>query len=601
MGLLDFLGLGAPALSSQEQQYVRFLGGDPGTMMASMDPQALRTQAAWGALGEVGARIADAYARRPITQPRPSLGAAIGSFGPAYSRGLMAGAQAQQLEQQARQQEAYQNLVAGLPEPVRPIYAAMGPDRGAASLAAGLQRDNQAFSLSPGQTRFDANGRPIASLPQDYAPIVTRDGYIFDPNVYRRTQGAPGYIQGGTLADRNNNPGNLRPPGQSQGFQNFATPEEGTAAMIRQLDLYRTRNGLNTVQGIVSRWAPPNENDTAAYIRNVSSALGVAPDAPIDTADQQTMRRLVVAMARQEGGRPLSPEVLDRGLALARNQAQAGPAASPPQALPPGIVGQLPPRQADDNAVVQVMTAEGPRWMRRADAVGQPAVPGQGIAVTVPGPNGPITMQTGPGAGTARPGNMAQPTLNRIEEQITNNTARLARLNRIEQSFDPNFLTYEARIRNWGRGFRERLGQDIGDADRQQLARYETFRSNAYTELNQTLHDMSGTAVTESEMGRLLLAAPDPTNDSPTQFRAKLQATIESVRLANARLHWYRAHGINPTFQNNDGGPVPMENMPDVIRARGAEIARQLGQQGVPNDQVRSRVRQQLMREFGIE
>lgn len=144
---------------------------------------------------------------------------------------------------------------------------------------------------------------------------------------------------GGTLADRNNNPGNLRPPGQSTGFQRFETPEAGVSAMVRQLDLYRDRNNLNTVQAIISRWAPPNENDTAAYVRNVSQALGVAPDAPIDTRDEQTMRRLVVAMARQEGGRPIAPEILDRGLALARSQAQAQPQTATdagPQ-YPPGV------------------------------------------------------------------------------------------------------------------------------------------------------------------------------------------------------------------------------------------------------------------------
>ena len=36
-----------------------------------------------------------------------------------------------------------------------------------------------------------------------------------------------------------------------------------------------------TIRGIISRWAPSNENNTRAYIENVSRLAGIAPDEPI--------------------------------------------------------------------------------------------------------------------------------------------------------------------------------------------------------------------------------------------------------------------------------------------------------------------------------
>lgn len=121
---------------------------------------------------------------------------------------------------------------------------------------------------------------------------------------------------------RQNNWGNLRPPGSATGFQRFDTPEAGIEAMVRQIDRYRDRHGLNTVQGIVSRWAPPSENNTTAYVAAVSRALGVTASETIDTTDPDTMRRLVTAMARHENGAlPAdAEEVIASGVAMARGE-----------------------------------------------------------------------------------------------------------------------------------------------------------------------------------------------------------------------------------------------------------------------------------------
>ena len=68
-----------------------------------------------------------------------------------------------------------------------------------------------------------------------------------------------------------NNPGNLRPPGASTGFQQFGSPEAGVAAMARQLQLYENRDHLDTLSKIISRYAPASENDTGSYIADVPS------------------------------------------------------------------------------------------------------------------------------------------------------------------------------------------------------------------------------------------------------------------------------------------------------------------------------------------
>ena len=97
-----------------------------------------------------------------------------------------------------------------------------------------------------------------------------------------------------------NNPGNLRPPGASTGFAHFSSPEAGVAAMARQIKLYGSRDHLDTIAGIVGKYAPPGENDTAAYIADVSKRTGYAPGQHLDVNNTAVLAELVAAMIAHE-------------------------------------------------------------------------------------------------------------------------------------------------------------------------------------------------------------------------------------------------------------------------------------------------------------
>nr|DAT66751.1 MAG TPA: virion protein [Caudoviricetes sp.] len=118
---------------------------------------------------------------------------------------------------------------------------------------------------------------------------------------------------------KRNNPGNLRPASRKwQGeitraggkYCEFATLEWGCRAMLKLLSTYRTKHGLTTVQGIITRWAPPSDgNDTNAYIRYVAERLGVTASAHLSSAHDITLAR---AMAKMETGQEIPAEVWER-------------------------------------------------------------------------------------------------------------------------------------------------------------------------------------------------------------------------------------------------------------------------------------------------
>ncbi|HHZ7380636.1 TPA: hypothetical protein ACWL1E_005255 [Klebsiella pneumoniae] len=153
--------------------------------------------------------------------------------------------------------------------------------------------------LKQGSNQPDA--LPGVSDSANSAADWIKDKTGFDPrSIGRFFRG-----EGNTLADRNNNPGNIRPAGGG-GFRAFGSALEGWEAMKNQLMRYftgkTTGRRLQTIMDIVSTWAPAaDNNDPAKYARDVAGWMGVSPTAALNLSDPNTMAMLMQSMARKEG------------------------------------------------------------------------------------------------------------------------------------------------------------------------------------------------------------------------------------------------------------------------------------------------------------
>ncbi|EKN6054178.1 lytic transglycosylase domain-containing protein [Yersinia enterocolitica] len=124
---------------------------------------------------------------------------------------------------------------------------------------------------------------------------------------------------------RNNNPGNINYVGQDGAslerpggrFAKFDTAYDGLKAMARQLMRYftgkTTGKPLQTLTDIISTWAPGSENNTGAYIAQLSKMLNVHPDAVLNLENPQVMSALMGGIIHHENGRnPYSSELINR-------------------------------------------------------------------------------------------------------------------------------------------------------------------------------------------------------------------------------------------------------------------------------------------------
>lgn len=124
-----------------------------------------------------------------------------------------------------------------------------------------------------------------------------------------------------TIGFRNHNPGNLRgapnSTGKSGGFSTFSNDHDGLAAMARQLMLYGDR-GNNTPSGILHTYAPSSENNTRAYIDDVTSRTGFGSGQRLDLHNPEVLKKLMASMIRHEqGSQPYTEEQLKNAIRTA--------------------------------------------------------------------------------------------------------------------------------------------------------------------------------------------------------------------------------------------------------------------------------------------
>lgn len=269
------------------QQILALQGYQPNTQQAIQHSQYLANalQSLQGSSeniktpAELGVRLlADAIAQRGLTKANVNLANSVASDRQNLANGILAGIP----DPSASQGPAMQAMGGGAPPPAAPMPPAATPPAG------------------PGPALANA----------------------LDP------QG----ISNGTnpIGVRNNNPGNIRAtniPWQGKGapnggFETFGNPIDGLRAMARNLETH-AKNGATTLGQQIGLWAPPSENNTAAYVADVAKQTGFDPNKPLNFQDPSVVGPVVGAMVQHENGQnPYSPQQIQQGVGASLGQPQ---------------------------------------------------------------------------------------------------------------------------------------------------------------------------------------------------------------------------------------------------------------------------------------
>jgi len=119
-----------------------------------------------------------------------------------------------------------------------------------------------------------------------------------------------------TRGIRNQNPGNIEygpfarkygATGSDGRFAIFPTMVDGLRAMAELLVVYSTHpdgkgGKIDTVEEAINRWAPSNENHTAAYIALVCTVLECSKDDEFDFTDPSFLFWMLTGIGEEENG-----------------------------------------------------------------------------------------------------------------------------------------------------------------------------------------------------------------------------------------------------------------------------------------------------------
>lgn len=245
---------------------------------------------------------------------------------------------------------------------------------------------------------------------------------------------------------RNNNPLNIEDgdfaksqpgyAGSDGRFAKFEDPGAGVQAADSLLNIYGEKHGLDTVSGIINRWAPQTDgNNTKAYVADVSAKLGIGPNDPIPA---QLRPQLISAMAQHENGVPVN--VATAGGPAPAPQVAPGPSAAPsPAPMQTAYAG--PPPQ---NPLSPMISAIAGRPM-------QAPMPQQAMTAPQGAPPAPAPQQMAqagqaglPSPLTSATGQMSAAQLSAlISNPYVPDSAKSAALQMIQQRGQPQTMDVE--------------------------------------------------------------------------------------------------------------------------------------------------------------
>ena len=188
-----------------------------------------------------------------------------------------------------------------------PTSAAVGGNTNAAAAPAA---DASKASVGSSLPLPGSGGQGISKVLETKAGSNTVE--LADGTVEKRT---------GARNWRNNNPGNIEygalaksngAIGTDGRFAIFPTMDAGMKAQEKLLFEGNGYKNLSIAQAI-SRYAPPNENNTKGYISSVAQAVGVDPNTPLSSLNAEQRKAMLAAMHKVEGFKEGKTEVLKQG------------------------------------------------------------------------------------------------------------------------------------------------------------------------------------------------------------------------------------------------------------------------------------------------
>jgi hypothetical protein len=193
-------------------------------------------------------------------------------------------------------------------------------------------------------------------------------------------------------------------------------------------------------------------------------------------------------------------------------------------------------------------------------------------------------------------GELSKGTKGELEKTILSTGDAITRLNSIQASNRPEYQTPKFKGTQEWSTLKDKF-TTLSPEEKNTLTNFSKYKQNTTQNLNQTIKDLTGAAMGIQEAERITSTLPNAgtgifDGDSPTQFQAKLDNSIQQTKYALARKNYSLLKGLK--WEN-----IKLDDVPNIVNQRGKEIEKQYKLD--PKDPATKKtVERQLAAEFGI-
>lgn len=186
----------------------------------------------------------------------------------------------------------------------------------------------------------------------------------------------------------------------------------------------------------------------------------------------------------------------------------------------------------------------------------------------------------------------------KVDEALLSSGDRLSQLNQIQMSFRPEYQTIPYKTKAAWVGIKDKFNT-ANPEEQAKLKNYSAFRQDSVRQLNTYINEITGAAIGQGEEAdRIKAGVPNVGSgmfdgDSPAEFEAKLNNTVKTLKLAEARLAYVKRNGLAITN-------IKIDEMPSLIAKREKQIIEANNLDPAKNLTHRQQLKQQLATEFGL-
>ncbi len=240
----------------------------------------------------------------------------------------------------------------------------------------------------------------------------------------------------------------------------------------------------------------------------------------------------------------------------------------------------------------------GWKFVEKTAGMSGPNNPTKGMRIKT-NPDGTTEIMTGVATGG---GALTPSTKSTVQKRVLESNSTYADLKATMRKYDDRFLMGRDKLGYAVDAFKEKwkVG-DVTEGEKTKLAEYTAFKRDSIAALNNYIKQITGAAMSAEEATRLMKGMPNAgvgmfDGDSPTQFKAKMDGTLQALDRVTARDNYVLKNGLKSFSE------VSLDSMNGIIDARVEEIEQVLKEKYPDKKltEIETLVTHELSEEFGI-